>query len=85
MLREGTKCVESKLYYPIIKAAVLNNVVHHEDTGLNLWRRTNLYLDIQMQIVCINISTSCEVSWGHADKPACWGQPSAESLSQEEH
>lgn len=83
MQREWTVCAESKVYYSIIKAVVLNNIVHHEDTSLKL-QKTHLYLDIQVQIIRTNISTLHEMSWGHADKPVCWGQPSVEPLSWEE-
>lgn len=58
-------CIESRIYYPIIKAVLLKNTLY-ENTGLKLWRRSNLYLDIQLQIKCFNISTLYEVSWGPA-------------------
>lgn len=75
MHRKLTMRVENKICYPIIKATVLNNIVHLEDRGLNLWRGTNLCLDIQMQVIRINISTLYEVSWGHADKAAFGDSP----------
>lgn len=65
MHREWTIFVEeSRIYYPIIKAVLLKNMVQYENTDLKLWR-TNLYLDIQMQNKCINISSLYEVPWGH--------------------
>jgi len=63
---------ESKINYSIIKAALLKNVVHHEDIGLELWR-TNLCLDIQMQIICIDNSTLYEVSQGHCGQGSVLG------------
>lgn len=57
-------CIESRIYYPIIKAVLLKNMVHMRTLVLN-YGELNLYLDIQIQIKCINVSTLYEVSCGH--------------------